>query len=725
MWLLGVAVVAGNMANARQNELRRIVGVSEEIDRAILSNMRTDQVLHLILVKGIEFTNSTMGHIRLIDNETQESQIVASIGHPKGYAWEMRPLDDSYSRIVIRSKKSLIIPQIIKTDLRRRLATYFKLYRPRPKSALFVPLIYMDTVIGVIAVYSPRRFHYTKIEARTLEAFTPLIDLALKTTVARERHERLKLLNEIANELKLELSLPDLFKQVVDLTIRQLDSEEAALFIRDEENENRLNKVAVRGSNDDITGRLLEVETSYLSNESYIGRVFQAKQYLVESNVSSNVEYVDEYERLLPSGRVRHYLGVPLIIGDEVLGVIRVINKRAATYSEDGNFKLLESGFGEDDIELLQTIASQVASAIRSAKFVEVQRHYKELVENSPDPIVVLDENGRVKVFNKACEKIWGFSADEVKGQHVTNYYESESHAREVGELLAQTPGHRIHDCPARIKTRSGEIIPISLSASLLFDGQGKKVGSIGAFKDLREALRLQEEKTKDEKLATLGKLAHTVGHEIKHDIATALNYIDTLSYECTDDELSEIYRDVQGSLSEAVSKFQNLLMVGSPRPPEKQLTSAGVIVREMEPSLRRRADNRGIELLINCPDAGPEFEADVEQLKQVIYNLFDNSIDAILAKRFLDEKGRIELSAQAADGELRIIWRDNGCGFSTQSIQQVFTPFVTDKPTGNGLGLFLAKRIIENHGGRISLASEEGRGASFTIVLPLSQNAV
>jgi PAS domain S-box-containing protein len=537
------------------------------------------------------------------------------------------------------------------------------------------------------------------------------------------KSRRLAMLNEIGERLKIEQGLEDLVQTVVALVGDQLNSEEAALFLCDEEHRHEIKKVAAKGPSDEITANLRHLENKYEVGESLIGRIFQTRECL-RSSVPFQAEYLDGYSLVLPSRKVQHYVGVPVVIGDEVLGVLRVINKRAPGYSlEESNFELSKNGFDLADVQLLETIASQVAAAIRSAKFLEMQRFHEELIQNSPDPIIVLDKKGRIRVFNKACEAIWGLESRDVIGKGVTEYYESPAHAKEIGALLYQN--HRLRDYEARIKSAHGEIIPISLSASLLLDPRGNIVGSIGAFRDLRETLRLQDEKTNAERLATLGKLAHTVGHEIKHDIATALNYVDTLAFETTNEELTEIYSDIQESLGEAVDKFQNMLLVGRPRRPEKEIIGSEDILRIVEKQMRRRADAKGIELNVSYPNYGHEVDADLIQLRQAFLNLFDNSIDAIESKRYLGpvrEKGRIELSAEASNGELQIVWKDNGCGIPPSGITNIFTPFVTTKATGNGLGLFIVKNIIENHGGMVAVDSQEGEGTTFRIALPLVQ---
>jgi PAS domain S-box-containing protein len=754
---LSIALVAGNLTRAGRRKENRVLEIFKEIDNAILNNAETNKVLRLILNKAVEFTNSDMGQMKILSTESNSNYTISIESESQKLEWNIDSLFERYCEKAINSKKSFSILTIREEkeknkespheiqDIGERLIYVFRAYTEGSEniagSALFVPLILNKKVSAILAMFSKNRFHYSESEAIKLESFAQLLGIALRiyqeiTDSETEKKERLKMLYEIGEQLKVEQGLKNIFDKVVELAYNRLNSEEAALFIWDDENK-EITKEAVKGPSEEITLRLKHIEKPYKKGDSLVGKIFQNKKrkYLrlvgdilqdqddkKLSITSSNVKYYDDYSKTLPSGRVYHYIGVPLIIGEEVLGVLRVINKRGPTYSVENNkFALSQEGFEEEDVELMQTIASQVASAIRSAMFIAVQRSYQELIESSPDPIIVLDRKGKVKIFNEACEKIWGFSADEVLGRHVTNYYESETHSRDIGGLLDKSPNNRIQDYPAKIKSRSGEIIPISLSASLLFDNQGSKIGSIGVFKDLRETLKLQEEKTSAEKLATLGKLAHTVGHEIKHDIATALNYIDTLAYECTDDEeLSEIYRDIQEALNEAVDKFQNMLLVGKPKPPEKRLVSADDVFHRIEESLRRRANAKNIEFLINYPDEESELEADVEQFRQVLSNLFDNSVDAIAARKFTSEKGRIELIAQASNGDLHITWQDNGCGIPPQIIPKIFTPFVTNKPTGNGLGLFNVKNIIENHGGGISVESEEGARTSFRIVLPL-----
>ena len=730
----GLAAVAGNLTRTRQIEEEKLMRVFEEIDKAILSRVEIDKVLSLIMTKAMEFTNSDMGQMMAVDSNGNEKRVITAVGQSQQYEWGITPLTESYSQKVIDSQKSMFIATIKRPRLRRDLGPSYNSYWPMPRSALFVPLVLNSAVIGVIAVYSGKRFHYTKSEAIKLGGFAPLIALAQKSaelyrgiaSAAEERKDRLKMLRKIAVQLEAEQGLQDLFNRVVDLTYSQLNSEEAALFISGIEDERRITKVAVRGPSPAITRKLRSVERTYEIGQSLAGGVFQSKKPYHSNEVFPGVEYVDDYSQLLPSEKISHYVGVPLIIGEEVLGVIRVINKRSTTYSlERKIFELAAEGFdGDEDVELMQTIASQVSSAIRNAQFIETHSFFRNLVANSPDPIIVLDEKDRIKVFNNACEQILGLKFEEVKDNVVKNYYESKLQARKIGKLLlkAKNSKYRIQNFEAGIRDAKAEIIPVSLSASLLFDKSGKRIGSIGIFKDLREIRRLQDEKTQAEKLAAIGKLTQTVGHDIKHHIATVKNYIEPLAYDCEDDELSRNYEAIQDALNSAVYKLQNMLMTSAPKTPEKSIVRIDSVFQDLEESMRRRANGKNVEFLRENVRKDPRLMADTDQLRQVFSNLFDNSLDAIEKKRLTNarENGSIELSAQVSGGWLRILWKDNGCGVSRQSLSRIFTPFFTNKETGNGLGLFIVKNVVENHGGNISVQSEEGEGTTFRINLPL-----
>ena len=597
----GIAAVAGNLARVSQVEEVTLISAFEEINNAMLFGMPKDKVFELILKKGLQITGSETGHIRLLNRKTGTSEIVAAIGQLRKKDGGMRPIAESYSDRVMQSKEPLIISDINRIFLSERAGLYLRLYVPRPRSALFLPLVYEDTVLGVIAVFSRSRFHYKTKDLRRLRGFASLITMAQKhADLYKELQNRLKLLHYIGERLKAGQNLNDLFDDVVNLTINQLHSEEAALFVPDPQKAEKILKAAVCGPSKEATKLLGAVELSYLRGESFVGRIYQNKEVIFNNQIPEDVKYIEDYANAIPSKRICHYIGVPLFIGDEILGVIRVINKKAGNYSPEHKiFALSGVGFEPADVELMQTIASQVSVAIKNASLLET------------------------------------------------------------------------------------------------------------------------------EKLAALGKLAHTVGHDIKTEIATALNYLEVLSFETEggeEDDRLEIYTYIKDALHNSVDKLQNLLLAAKPKPPHMSESRLEDIFLGLEEHMERQSVSKNVEFRIRYPDGEYEFLADIGQMQQVMSNLFDNSLYAINKGRDGASGGirRITVGGEVDGSDLKINWEDDGCGISEQAIPKIFFPFYTNKKTGNGLGLFIVKTIIENHGGSLSVNSQEGKGTRFEIKLPL-----
>lgn len=734
----GVAFTAANLVKTKDRAEARLVKAVEQIDREILRNTDLTRVMGLILKAAMDVTDSDLSAIVLVDGEKITGTFSASkrLGKDTPGGWEQDKseadrLVQQHYRQVLRSQEPLSLPE-------QNFTTFFRRNSPGRGAhwpGRLVPMKTEETPFGVLGVFSRRRLHlFTPNDLRKLSSMSSLVAIAHKNAklvrdlAARELEvkERLQMLYKIGEQLKAEQGLDQVFQDVVALVSARIGSEEAALFVPDDQEEG-IEKVAVSGPDEETTSRLYELERSYQGGKSLTWQVFKSKESRLENDIPLHEAYADVYSKQLPSRTARHYMGVPLLIGDEVLGAIRVLNKKAESYSpQTGEAKLAEEGFTQDDFELLTLIATQVASAIRNAKFIERNRYFENLVYNSPDPIIVLDKEGNIKNFNKECEKIWGLSESNALNQPIENYYESAEHAKEIGRALWKAKDHTIRDYNARIRDVDGKIIPILLSATLLLDKADQIIGSIGVFKDERDMLRLQEEKLRDEKLAALGRVAQTTGHDIKHDIATIMNYLDTLEEDPNSDpDTLHAYSAIRGATMAVLNKMQNLLMTAKPKAPQKQIVSLKDILMEFEASVAHQASVAHIMFSAKYPECDAYVLAEPEQMRQVLANLFGNSLDAIKAARAKDQRsaGQIEFELEVGKDLVLLSWRDDGCGMPEEAQRKAFTAFFTTKNSGSGLGLFITKTIIENHGGHITVEPAGASGICFQIILPVFQD--
>jgi PAS domain S-box-containing protein len=394
---------------------------------------------------------------------------------------------------------------------------------------------------------------------------------------------------------------------------------------------------------------------------------------------------------------------IPIETGGTLLGVMGVFSRRSFHYTTN-------------DEERLRLMTPLVAIAHKNAtlypRLAASERYFKKLVYNSPDPIIVLDGQGRVQNFNLECSKIWGYTEQQVfQHPEVARYYESEEHAREIGRALKEALDHTIKDYPARIRDARGQVIPIRLSASLFYDQQNKITGSIGVFKDERRIHAAQ--------LAAFGQLAQKMIHDIKTQISVIQNYVNALEpMSRNDSSLRTAWTGIRQATVTALSKLQNILMTAKPRTPEKTVISICSLLDAFEGSIREWAAAASVEYRATYPGADVNVLADGEEINQVLTNLFANSVDAIAAVQ-PPRLGRIELNVSQEQGHVRLLWRDNGVGMEPDVLSNAFMPFYTTKTAGSGLGLYHTKMIVENHDGRIDVGRAEDHGVEFTITLP------
>jgi PAS domain S-box-containing protein len=728
---VGVALTASSLALARDREDAQLIDGFEKIDREILHDADVREVVNLILSTAIEVANSDLSALVLFDDSSKQETYLAWDTRKSGDGLKAASLEAA--SIVHRncqhikdSKKPLSLPawHIYVESIFTGTKT-----KPPKWRARLVPLMLAERPIGVLGVFSRDRLHYySENDVRRLSSMGSLIAIAQKNaklykklaTGNKQKTDRIQMLAEMSEYLKGDQGLEKVLPQVAKLICAELHSEEAAVFLP-EDGDALLVKVALSGPGDTITSKLKQIECSFGSEQSFTRRVFNG-EILFINKVAPAENYGEGYSQALPSGMVKHYMGAPLVIGNEVLGVIRVINRKADDYTLD-NPRLFENGFSEEELQSLIMLAGKIAAVIRAAKVVERNRYFENLVDNSPDPIIVLDRMGRIEQFNRACEKLWGLKESEVLGKPVHDYYESVTMAREIGRALWKDKEHTIRDYRAKIKNFQGELIPILLSATLFVDREQRRIGSIGVFKDERAMIRLEEIKMHAEKLAAIRRMGQSVGHDIKTDLGTILNRLKILEERQTDIETQKICSAIREACDAATEKLRDHLLTEKTVSPMKQIISFNSILGDFKAGVEGQMSAAEIRLFASYPERDALVYVDPDQMRQVFSTLLSNSVDAIHLARLKNggqTVGKINLRVEVQNSDVLLFWEDDGFGMTDEVRAKVFTPLFTTKLKGIGLGLFLSKNTLENHDGMIALESENNRGACFKITLPL-----
>jgi PAS domain S-box-containing protein len=229
--------------------------------------------------------------------------------------------------------------------------------------------------------------------------------------------------------------------------------------------------------------------------------------------------------------------------------------------------------------------------------------------------------------------------------------------------------------------------------------------------RELREA---QEQLVKKEKLAVLGKLSGGVGHELRNPLGAIKNvaYFLTLALEKPDEDVREMIEILNKEVNRSEDIISSLLDFARP----KAAVFTEVEIRNvMTETLRRFPVPQNITLVNNQSSTLPAIQADANQLIQIFGNLFTNAYQA------MPEGGILTITSEAyMPGWLAVSVADTGTGVSDENMKKLFEPLFTTKAKGIGLGLVVIKAITEVHGGRIEVKSEAGKGAVFTVILPI-----
>ncbi|MCB2187033.1 MAG: PAS domain S-box protein [Deltaproteobacteria bacterium] len=341
---------------------------------------------------------------------------------------------------------------------------------------------------------------------------------------------------------------------------------------------------------------------------------------------------------------------------------------------------------------------------------------FRQIIENASDAVVTINEHHEVIYLNRAAEEMFGYAREEVLGGDLAPLVPQEHRALHRGYLdryLATRRARLIgHLAEVQGERRDGARFPMHIALSVAEVGGAPLFTAI--MRDLSPEREMAEKVRNTQQLALLGQTVATVSHEIRHPLALIGGFAHQLERE---NGLSSRGRRKVGIIVEEVARLEQLLneLNDLSRPARYSWRLLDVnevadrVLELLEPALWAQA-----QLTVQREADLPPVMADRDRLGQVLLNLLANAVQAG------GDDPRVELVlGRGAEGGVEIQVRDHGQGITPEHLAEVFTPFFTTKPRGTGLGLPLARRIVEEHGGALALESTPGQGTRATVNLP------
>jgi two-component system sensor histidine kinase HydH len=346
------------------------------------------------------------------------------------------------------------------------------------------------------------------------------------------------------------------------------------------------------------------------------------------------------------------------------------------------------------------------------ASLSRVRAFSDHLVQNMPAALAAIDNRGRIASFNRVAESILDLPAHQALG----------SPAAEVlpAPLLAETdaasnpgPGRvREIECPIG----PDRVLSLEVSVSHLRSEEGDPIGSVVLFRDQSEVRALRREIARAQRLASVGRLAAGVAHEVRNPLSSIKGFA---TY------FKERYRDVGEDLQIAdlmigeVERVDRVIgqLLDFARPVRIRIaaTSLPELLADSLKLIEARAAEHGIQLELRVHEAVGDVALDEDRIRQVLLNLYLNAVDA------MGRGGRLSVSADPTEDRRGIDIRvaDTGAGIAESDLAHVFDPYFTTKASGTGLGLAIVHNIMAAHGGEIRLKSRPGEGTVVILHLP------
>ena len=380
---------------------------------------------------------------------------------------------------------------------------------------------------------------------------------------------------------------------------------------------------------------------------------------------------------------------------------------------------------------------------------------FENVIAAMVDAVLVVDAEGRITLTNGAAETLTGYTAAELLVLPAAALLMDDSSGLRTVVRKRIEEGDVLRREQSWLTTKSNERIPVSVTGSPVLDEHGGLQGIVLVARDTREIRQLLAEKEAEiarrqraedelraamssietqlelarsqllhaERRATLGTLAGGVGHELRNIAQIQVAAVDELTTGIAGHEdvitlVRAVLPDLERVGEHITAHGQRLMQLARPGPDHVGPLDLNIIVRDVVAMLRGAGKLRGIDVVLLVGDDPLSVTVNRTRIEQIMVNLVVNAVDAIVQKG-----GRITIEVHPNADGTRVMCSvtDTGTGMPPEVLERIFEPFFTTKPEdrGTGLGLPVAREIVQSYGGRLEVSSQVGRGTNFTFDLP------
>lgn len=498
------------------------------------------------------------------------------------------------------------------------------------------------------------------------------------SSVAPQRIKNLETLQQIGLQVTSILDLDSVLTAIVDAAVDITGAEEGSLLLVDETS-GELYMRAARNFHEDFVRKFrLPIE------DTLPGAVLRTGQPLLINTATP--------KKIKTSYLVHTLMYVPMSIGDRVVGVLGVDNRRSG------------QPFSRDHLDMMHALADYAAIAIENARLFadsEIERKkYGSLLSSVQDGIIILDQDGRILLVNPAARTALELEAERVEYRP----YKDVIDHPDLIELLA---GSEIsHPYQGELALEDGRVLSAQVTPV-------PDLGTAVIMQDITYLKELDRIKT---------DFVNTISHDLRSPLTAIQGYVELVRrVGPLNEQQQDFTHRIQTSVQSITTLINDLLELGRIEAgfdARKEAIPLSAVIRYVVESMQSQAAEKEQTLVADIPEVLPHILGNPIHLRQMFTNLIDNAL------QYSSPKGKVTLRARARDAQVIIQITDRGIGIPLADQPYIFDKFyrgsnLPRESQGTGLGLAIVKIIVENHRGRIWVESATGKGSTFTIILP------
>lgn len=671
------------------------------ISRELSSALDLRALLERVLLLSMQYVAAINGSIIVLDDNGApvDSAIVAGNTIHNHTTERLRDtLEKGLSGWVLRERRVALVENT-NQDSRWMPRQYEDDEKQNPKSAISAPILTRDRLVGILTLVHPKPGFFTTEHVALVQAIADQAGIAvLNARLYAESQRHAGVMTALANSaagISVSLNLEDVFEAILEQIDLALEAEAVELTLVDSQTGN-LERMAARG--------WPKTRSNYPSSKIEHG----ISSWVVNHDEGVIIQEVSKDDRFDPQtdqakGMItKSVVCAPIHYHGKVIGTLEAINSK-------------HGDFDEDCLLILTGMANLAGTAIRHAQLFEqlqaAQQRYKDLFEDSIDPILITNWRGEILEANRKAVMASDYSKTDLQAMPIASIHQLDYNL--LGDDLGQLHSGKTLSYESRLHTASGHEIPI-----IVYVREIQTEETSGLQWILRDI-------TEQKKLDTLrDDLTSMIYHDLRSPLAnvvSSLNLVDTMLP--PDDTAMKSLLEISMRSTERIQRMTESLLDMSLLEADQPIgkptkTSVTDLIYEAVGTIVSTVNNKNQSISYDVGENLPALMIDQDMIRRVVTNLLEN------ASKYSPPGSNIEVGSSCQDNMVYIWVKDHGQGIPASEHERIFDKFTRLKsengPKGLGLGLAYCRLAVQAHGGKIWVESELGVGSQFVFTLPV-----